>query len=262
MAKATILSTQQINNIQSRWEAEGVCALAKEFHVSTERIKLIAFGDKSGLVSKRRRAPKYKFDEGCFSIITDSSAYWIGFLLADGCLTRTKTQPRSFMVNVGLHQKDRNHLEKLRRFINYEGPLLGTQESPQLVWCSVEHAAALMWYGLSPRKSGKEDVTEPSLADNRHFWRGVVDGDGSLCFESGRFRLSLCGSQELLSKFKTFANVNYSISSMGSIWQICLYSSEAVRVAALLYDDSKDHLDRKKAIAQEVTALPRKKLLH
>lgn len=50
---------------------------------------------------------------GIFREVNDeNTAYWLGFLAADGCVKEDKHQ-----LVLGLSQKDKNHVEKFRQFI-------------------------------------------------------------------------------------------------------------------------------------------------
>jgi hypothetical protein len=50
-----------------------------------------------------------------------------------------------------------------------------------------------------------EGPIAPELAASRHFWRGVVDGDGSIfTVKTGHSGISLVGSQRLLDAFLGF----------------------------------------------------------
>ena len=59
----------------------------------------------------------YRFDTGYFSAVdSEPKAYWLGFLAADGCVSRT-------VVRISLKSADRGHLEKFAAAVGYTGPI-------------------------------------------------------------------------------------------------------------------------------------------
>ena len=50
------------------------------------------------------------------NILDDNTAYWLGFLTADGSISKTTIQ-------IGLANKDKEHLEKLRNFLEVDKPI-------------------------------------------------------------------------------------------------------------------------------------------
>ena len=51
-----------------------------------------------------------------FDTITEESAYWLGFISADGCL-------RGNTLSIGLQESDYNHLVKFKEFIKTENKI-------------------------------------------------------------------------------------------------------------------------------------------
>lgn len=54
-------------------------------------------------------------------------------------------------------------------------------------------------YGIVPRKSKIAEIPE-SMKNNRHFWRGMIDGDGWVSLKM----LGLCGTLSVVSSFRQF----------------------------------------------------------
>jgi transposase-like protein len=54
----------------------------------------------------------HTLDESVFDTITEESAYWIGFLMADGCIGSKKP-----VVSLCLADEDRHHVERFRSFL-------------------------------------------------------------------------------------------------------------------------------------------------
>lgn len=145
--------------------------------------------------SDARRTNQIK--EDVFDTITEESAYWIGFLLADGNVYHPPK--RSKQLNLGLAEKDWEHLEKFKKFIGSDKKLYYNAGGVFISFYSNRIVEKLAEYGIVPRKSKIAKVSE-GLNNNRHFWRGMIDGDGWV----GHRMLGLCGTFDVVSSFNCF----------------------------------------------------------
>lgn len=143
----------------------------------------------TGALTKRGvkvvRRNKYACDHGFFDVIdSESKAYWLGFLFADG---NVSLRPRA-AVRVALAIRDKDHLERLQEALRsnhpiYEisKPLNGkTYGQAILHVASPRMARALTGRGMTPNKT--YTVRWPRGVPNhltRHFVRGFFDGDGT-----------------------------------------------------------------------------------
>lgn len=140
--------------------------------------------------------------EDIFDTITEESAYWIGFILADGNVYHPKK--RSKQLNIGLAERDWEHLEKFKKFIGSNKQLYYNKGGVFISFYSNRIVEKLAEYGIVPRKSKIAKVPE-SLKNNKHFWRGLVDGDGWVSTrEDGSTILGLCGTPDIVLGFKRF----------------------------------------------------------
>jgi transposase-like protein len=127
-----------------------------------------------------------------------NAAYWLGFLMADGCVSID----RSFAGNapriaVTLKGDDVGHLELFRQFTGIEMPIRVVEYVTKMgfptsratyAFSQEEIATTAMSYGIIPAKTLVARVDD-RLAWNPHFWRGMVDGDGCLYeTKAGRIR--------------------------------------------------------------------------
>src|SRR5579864_3198646 len=64
---------------------------------------------------------RHAVNQAAFDTITEESAYWIGFLMADGCIPFQQGKSWGFIVSLSLC--DRGHLEKLKSFLGSEHPI-------------------------------------------------------------------------------------------------------------------------------------------
>jgi hypothetical protein len=233
------------------------------------------------VVRSNAKPRKYRLDESVFDAITDESAYWVGFLMTDGCVSYWKT--RQPIVSVGVQERDAAHIDKFRSFLGTDIPVCRFRQSPdsksggrgwmcRIAVSSRMLATALARYGVTPRKSLTAKVE--LLTDNPHFWRGAVDGDGHIYWQKaknrdGSLRRSpvigfSSGSVTFATQFAEFCRrtvpgvrANVLTQNRGNnnpIRSVRLSSIGAWKLARLLYTPGAVALDRKAAIADEVSA--------
>lgn len=199
---------------------------------------------------------RFKVDESAFSRITSESAYWVGFLMADGCIITANKTPQ---IQLGLSRKDANHLWKFRKFLKTKAKVgkCGNPNAVQIRVSSRKLVESLRRFGVVPRKSFTAKVK--GLENNRHFWRGVIDGDGHITRSNDKYKyalIHLCGSKFLVSQFRDFvksiSSTKAEVHSVGSIFRINIRGSSAVSIIRKLYEKCSTSLDRKRAIADEV----------
>ncbi len=130
---------------------------------------------------------KYNVNDSYFNIInTEEKAYWLGFLMADGCINERPGQDRLKLV---LSIKDKIHLESFKKALCFEGPIKDyTKKSGKfigLIHSYIGITSQIMVDDLkklncTPRKS--LSLVFPTLNKKliHHFIRGYFDGDGSV----------------------------------------------------------------------------------
>ena len=94
-------------------EGKTLKEVGKIFNVTDRTILNIldSIGIKRRTISEAKR--KLKIDETVFDIVTDESAYWIGFLMADGYIVETK----KCSPTLGITLIDKEHLYKFKNFL-------------------------------------------------------------------------------------------------------------------------------------------------
>lgn len=197
----------------------------------------------------------------------DEAAYWVGMLMADGCISVCK---HSTWVILTLAERDAGHVAKFRDFLGAPHKIMIAQpreETPNrqaihhLRVASKQLAADLAKYGVVPHKSKTAEVRH--LEMNRHFWRGVVDGDGSLgrskrakSNHASRPLLQVVGSESLMRQFETFAGHVTGTAAKAHLshgcWGFGLCSGAATELISHLYTDCTVALDRKWSLAHEL----------
>ena len=236
-----------------------LCEIAGELGFSYVAIRMAL--KKKGVYELRDSSAlhrKYKLNEHAFDTITDESAYWVGFLMADGYVLHSGGVANS--VGLCLHERDREHVSLFRSFVGSTHPIRVKKinkktkggRSCSVYFRSKKMAHALGKYGVVPNKSLTATVSD-SLAQNRHFWRGVIDGDGAVTIDAcGMPNLSVVGSHTLMRQFVTFitGRITYTPyiepSKRSKVLYVRTCGEGAKQIATLLYDDCSVSLMRKR----------------
>lgn len=206
----------------------------------------------------------YKINEKYFDEIDHADkAYWLGFILADGNISKKKNR-----LQIGLHPRDKDHLIKFKKcigsnhrlFDEYKKTNNGTINSICCIYIKNLYLYnRIKKIGIEPCKTTHEKPLDCiSEKFERDFWRGVVDGDGTvktfLIKKRGklinRFDLQLYGSKEICEGFKKFCLKHIDSKSSvhkkeKNLHRYSLTCNYAKKIAEVLYDGSNIYLDRK-----------------
>jgi len=236
-------------------DGETIESISLDLDVSHATIKLRLIAADIELRTQSEYQRIHFFNDDFFEVIdSESKAYWLGFLFADG-----NVSARMLDVAITLKQSDKEHLEKFGENINYSGPgIVMTVNSnrdgknfkySKVCLRSAKMALDLIDKGCIPNKS--IDLDKPlNLPDklNKHFVRGVVDGDGYIS-GLGYPSLEIVGAYGLLSWIADELGTPLPIPHK-SIWRIRLNGKEAVAGMEYLYKDATMYLARKEERAR------------
>lgn len=187
--------------------------------------------------------------------VSDEAAYWIGLLMSDGCVHE------SGAIRVPLAGETPELLEKLQRFVG--GGVIVRRGGVRPSWCyeveSVVLVRSLRRYGIVPRAS-RRVVASGGVENNRHFWRGMIDGDGWIGGMRGGKQRSLglsSGSRELMEQFAAYVRSVYpdwhgGVVRMGSCWAVSLAGRSAVVLIRELYRNCTVASPRRMVLAREI----------
>jgi hypothetical protein len=139
----------------------------------------------------------YTLRQDAFAAVDDeATAYWLGFLFADGSVTRRGG------VTLVLQERDTDHVRAFAAFLGSNAPIASLTRQPgaRLSIHSVRLARDLRALGCVPNKAAEALLRPPSLPNHLfpHFARGYFDGDGSAYIASGVPTVSFCGNAEFL----------------------------------------------------------------
>ena len=199
-----------------------------------------------------------KIRDGALLEETDEAAYWLGFLMADGSVSSSTNE-----IKLKLWPNDFKHIQKFGAYLGLPPARCKVYQKEALVSFSDKHVKnVLTSYGIGPQKTFTAEIKNSYLINNRFFWSGFIDGDGSLGEypqnEGGiKFKISaISGSLKIMMQLKSFifskTNISITISTVqkkNPNYRFELTGKKAVRVMQLLYADNPYALPRKGKIA-------------
>lgn len=190
-------------------------------------------------------------DEDYFeNIDTGDKAYWLGWLLTDGCIDKNS-------VSISLQARDRYILDQFAKDIGVENKVkVFNKAYYRLYFCSKKIVNDLSKYGIVDNKTFSvviPDIDEKYVSD---FLRGCFDGDGGFSILNSRGRteieLSFCGNFNTVSKFNTLVSERCclnekNVTKNNSIFRVRWSKKEEVlKICEFFYNGASTHrLDRK-----------------
>lgn len=171
-------------------------------------------------IPKRRPIKyKYKIDHNFFDKINNqNSAYILGFLMADGCVSK-----KSCEISIALHKKDVCVLKFIKKQLKSESNISIKNDVCRVSFYSRVLSEKLKQLGCVPLKSTKLIWNDNVVPGNliHHFIRGYFDGDGhfSFYFIKGKYlkthlniasTLNFCNGLSMFVKNKFGFNVSMS----------------------------------------------------
>ena len=166
----------------------------KKYNLTSEK------GKHSGSRKKR----KFQVNDNYFSTITSDSAYWAGFIAADGNIAKNKSQ-----LTITLARKDKVHLEnfikaldsnyKIHNSLSHGYPVCSVYIYSEKICADLKNN-----FNITPAKSltlEPPNITDINCIDK--FIQGYIDGDGSIGLYSSSkikqksLRLSVLGTETM-----------------------------------------------------------------
>lgn len=236
--------------------------------ISTRHIKniVLKFGGKI-----REKKKWWNFNEDYFEKIdTEDKAYFLGFIVADGCVS-SKTN------NICITQKEIEILYKFRSYINSKANVY-TSKVRNISYLHISSSKTkkdLENLGITSKKS--RVVKYPKIQENlqNHFMRGVFDGDGCITLRtdnrdgSQRGQFNICsGSHDFiyeyydrLVEYCNLSGKNKIRNPIGTYYVVDWGGlSDIEKIYDFLYRDATVFLERKKETFDKVVSITKKKI--
>jgi len=204
----------------------------------------------------------YEINHEAFDVITPKSAYWWGFIYADGNINRHKS------LTVGLRYTDVDHVIALNEFLQSNAPVkikdrwLKPHKGAYLHVTSQHMGARLEELGVLAHRPSFHLVLENLPSEMTHHWlRGLFDGDGSVRSTIGQKTppgLGFCGAEIMMSFIRKYmaehakTNPNLKIYRHRTGLSYLRYTGrrQCIRIATILYKDAMIWLRRKRDVIE------------
>lgn len=202
---------EDINYIKDNYMNKTSAEIAKTLGCSSSYIKKIGKTISNG----NKRSNRYYCNFDYFKEIDSyDKAYWLGFLMADGCIySRNKDKSQSW-CRLSLKSDDENHIAKFKESIGSNHNILKNTKKSGHSYCNINivsdiFVSNLRKYGCVENKTGK--IILPNFNNDELTWAFILvyfDGDGSISKLKDRnvykYRFSIVGNYELLREIQKF----------------------------------------------------------
>jgi intein/homing endonuclease len=260
-------SDDEINYIKENYQTMSTKDIAVKLGRTTSAVQLKA--ERCGL----KKSP-YHCDYRFFQYInTEEKAYWLGFIYADGWITK-RSYCESGSIGIELQASDSNHLKKFNKSIsgNYQIKfrdkacvMHGSEVLHRM--CSIVINSKEMFFdltnvGVTTDKSYTMTLPEIPKHLMKYFIRGYFDGDGCLNIRTQNnkktqrcsfFSVSkdfIYGLREYLYENESICSYVYERAPQNENYKIC-YTLEigggdsTKKFLSYIYDNANIYLDRK-----------------
>lgn len=186
-------------------------------------------------------------------IDNEEKAYWLGFLYADGYVSKNENK-----IELGLAEKGFAHIEKFKNFIGNNNKISyrTRTKSYRYSFRSTKCKEDLINKGCVPNKSLILKFPNESQVPNnliRHFIRGYFDGDGWFTNTNSTLQIGFIGTEDFikgtLKHLNGYINIDNKILNVHRENGAKRYMFSALKDVAnflnYIYKDSNIYLNRK-----------------
>ena len=173
-----------------------------------------------------------------FDNLDEEAAYWIGYLMADGCLAEHGS---GYTLMLECKTEDKEILEKFCDFINIRKDRITTGHKGASVALSLSDSnfsTSVQQYGIVPHKSHVEtDVPLEILQNDDLFFqylKGLMDGDGTVHNHRGSYGISVISNS--LTQLTSIKNkLEEVLPAPSSVWLMTKDQEKVPKATQNLY---------------------------
>lgn len=230
--KTINFSEDQIKNIIDLYENKGLVLreIGNIMGCSWATIRRLLSG--RGITIKDSNEQRtYKCNDKFLDIIGKSQAYFIGVMLADGCISKNH---KSYQFSICQAEKDKGILEYIKYELQFEGNIIKVLNAGRMIVCGSECNVQNQYrlsitskplidkmklYGIIPNKTHITRFPKISNELLYEFLRGLIDGDGTVGLSKGtktkrrspRITISIVGTEKLIKEIQKVITIKSNV---------------------------------------------------
>lgn len=204
-------------------------------------------------------------------IDTERKAYFLGFLITDGCVCRPNPKNNRMYpsIEMQLHHQDSYILQEFLDDVGSSAHIVHnlTRNHDKISFVSSQMAHDLKQYGVVPRKTWETYL--PVLKDKSmmpHLVRGLIDGNGWIscytCKAKWVYNIGFCGNPGLVIGLHAYLVQTLGLKDTGYVVKPnCLHSTkwasqnDMYTLGEWLYKDATIYLTRKREVYEKFKAV-------
>lgn len=191
-------------------------------------------------------------------IKTEEQAYLLGLLKTDGYVKKGKGET---VIGISLKAEDKYMIEKIKQLFNSKRRILMDKRVEKECY-GIEISSDIMandlsYFGIIPNKTySLTDIELERIPKElqRHYLRGLLDGDGSIGIDNGQVIVSFCGySYDFVKSYQLAIDKILQKEQHNRIFKWNCYScrwkgnQNSYKILEFLYNNSTIYLKRKAA---------------
>lgn len=209
------ITTTDVDNLIKDYEqGNSIRVISSKYNIQHKSIRSILIINGYKIRTNAFNSKKYSCDQHYFEDIdTPDKAYWLGFLFADGFVTKDGK------FGLSLKSCDEHIIYQLKSDLCSDSPIkkylttggykVGIEYSKLLI-TDYKMRDDLIKHGVVLNKTNI--IIKPNISNDlvRHFIRGYFDGDGSI-YKSSKtpdYNVSFCGTDDLLTFIHNYLFAN------------------------------------------------------
>jgi hypothetical protein len=209
---------------------------------------------------------RFTVAQHALNLLDDTHAYLFGLALADGHL-QERDRNRGYLA-IELNERDASVLKCLSEALPWKthlsrrtrvSPFGGGESTTVTLRChEIDFRRQIVAAGFPAGRKSKTCVPPLCAYNESAFWRGVVDGDGSVGFISSDSTgfISLCSASEtMVNAFKLFLTATTGVTpgttrnARDGVWNITVTRGRSIKLARRLYGGGGLAVERKRLSA-------------
>lgn len=213
---------------------------------------------------KRISQDRYYVDHEAFSQWNEQSAYFLGFILADGHLCYAGDK----YIQICVSERDKDILEKFICYTKYEGHILKGQPEKHNINISgqyISNVSSTLRVNISNARIVQDIIKKGVPAGNKtytatfpyvppkymkDFIRGIIDGDGWITVsKNGYVSIGVVGTQSVVEGVRNNYNMDCSSNKVRQkgehYWDCIINGYKAMAILDWLYGNATVFLNRK-----------------